>query len=229
MKIREIPKALRPREKALAYGLTCLSDHELLALLIRTGTKRKSAIDVAAEVLLKSNGLGGLPQMSAFDLMGIDGIKEAKSLEICAIMEMSRRIFRYKHKENISLENPKSLVKWLNSEIGFENQEHFIAVFLNHQLKILGHKLLFKGTVDKSLVHPRDLFREAVRFNASCMILVHNHPGKTMRASSADLETTKALVSAAQLLDLHILDHIIVSFGDFISLRQMHPEIFKES
>lgn len=228
MKIKNIPKELRPREKALAYGIETLSDQELLALLIRTGTRQDSALVLATKVLNMTKGLKGLNQIHSNQLMRISGIKEAKSLVIMAIVEISKRIARYERDSSFSIEEPQTLIKWLNQEIGYENQEHFMAVYLNHQLKILSHQILFKGTVDKSLVHPRDLFREAMKVNASRIILVHNHPGKTLHASQADLQTTQSLVEGARILGVEILDHIIVSHGSHCSIRSSHSYLFEE-
>jgi len=228
LKIKDIPKEARPREKALAYGIDSLSDQELLALLIRTGTRQDSALVLSEKVLNLSGGLQGLMQIHPSELMRISGIKEAKSLEIMTIVEISKRISRYERTDVYSIEEPSSIIKWLNTEIGYENQEHFMAIYLNHQLKILGHQILFKGTVDKSMVHPRDLFREAMKLNSSRIILVHNHPGKTLKASRADLETTRALVAASRLLGIEILDHIIVSYGSHTSIRLHHANVFEE-
>lgn len=228
MKIKDLPLEVRPREKALAYGIKTLSDQELLALLIRTGTRKESALSVANNVLRMTKGLKGLNQVHSSELMSISGIKDAKALEIMAIIEISKRISRFEMNQSISIEEPKSLMHWLNKEIGYKNQEHFMAVYLNHQLKILGHQILFKGTVDKSLIHPRDLFREAMKVNASRIILVHNHPGKTLEASQADLHTTKALVEGARILGIEILDHIIVSHGAHTSIRSHHAYLFEE-
>ena len=227
-KIKEMPLLMRPREKAQAYGLTHLSDQELLALLIRTGTKQKSAIQVAQQVLLKTKGIHGLANVSKEDLMTIPGIKEAKSLEIMAVVEIARRMMREENHQNMQISEPEALMSWLNYEIGFKEQEHFMAVYLNHQLEIVHHQILFKGTLDRSLIHPRDVFREAVRHNAAALMLVHNHPGKTLTPSQADIDTTSLLVENAKLLGLTILDHIIVSYGKYCSLRRTHAYLFKE-
>ena len=228
MKIKDLPKEIRPREKALAYGISSLSDQEILALLIRTGTRKESALALANNVLKLTKGLKGLNNVHASQLMTISGIKDAKALEIMAIVEISKRISRFEMDQSISIEEPQSLMKWLNQEIGYKHQEHFMAVYLNHQLKVLGHQILFKGTVDKSLIHPRDLFRESMKLNASRIILVHNHPGKTLEASQADLHTTRALVDGARILGIEILDHIIVSHGAHSSIRSQHAYLFEE-
>lgn len=219
---------MRPREKAKAFGMNALSDQELLALLLRTGTQKISAIQLAQKVLLKAGGIKGLANVTNSALQSISGIKDAKALEIMAVVEIARRMMREEHCHGFQVSEPKLLVNWLNYEIGFEKQEHFMVVYLNHQLEIISHQVLFKGTLDRSLVHPRDVFREAISHNAAALILVHNHPGKTLHPSQADIETTALLVENAKLLGLSILDHMIVSFGEYCSLRATHQYLFEE-
>ena len=227
-KIKEMPLLMRPREKAKTFGITSLSDQELLALLIRTGTRKLSAIQVAQEVLLKTNGIQGLASVKKSELKKVSGIKDAKALEILAVVEIARRMMRDQNYQPKQIADPQALMQWLNYEIGFKEQEHFMVVYLNHQLEIVHHQILFKGTLDRSLIHPRDVFREAVLHNAAALMLVHNHPGKSLTPSQADIETTALLIKNAQLLGLTILDHVIVSYGKYCSIRSTHSYLFKE-
>ena len=128
--------------------------------------------------------------------------------------------------DEIFVNEPKNLISWLNYEIGFEIQEHFLVVYMNNQNRILGHEVLFKGTIDRSVVHPRDIFREAVSLSSTRIILVHNHPGQTMQASSADIEVTEIIVQGGKLVGVEVLDHLIVSHGEYISLRSLYPALF---
>lgn len=228
MRIKDIPANLRPREKAMSYGIESLDDRELLALFIRTGTKQKSAIDLADQVLFQIRGLSYLPNVKMADIMSISGIKKAKALELVGIFEICKRMMKPSQDLALAVYENETLMQWLNTEIGYQNQEHFLVVYLSNQNHILHYRILFKGTVDSSLVHPRDIFREAVAYNATRVLLVHNHPGKTLVPSVSDIHTTKILYDAGTMLGIQVVDHVIVSFGDYISLRESHSYIFEE-
>lgn len=228
MKIQDMPEHLRPREKAWIQGIESLSDRELLALFIRSGTAHRSALDLADEVLHKIQGLTALMETRLIDIISIKGIKKAKALELLAVVEMARRMMIPQKHDIISVQEPQHIMNWLNIEIGYAMQEKFMVIFLNTQNHILKHDVLFKGTVNRSVVHPRDVFREAVLLNATRLILVHNHPGKTMFASEADLDVTEAMVRAGEVVGIEVLDHLIVSHGSFFSIRKNHAYLFEE-
>ncbi|NLL75302.1 MAG: DNA repair protein RadC, partial [Erysipelothrix sp.] len=227
MKIKEMEEETRPREKAALHGVESLSDRELLALFIRFGTRKKSALEIADEVLHLSGGMSRFMKLNRLQLMMISGIKEAKATELMAIVEMGKRLIRPTKDSDIFVSEPSRLMEWLNFEIGYKEQEHFMVVFLNNQNMIVGHELLFKGTIDRSVVHPRDVFREGVSLNATRVILVHNHPGGTMKASQADLHVTQVMHEAGLLVGIEVLDHLIVSGGNYLSIRMDHPELFE--
>ena len=226
MKIKEIPLELRPREKAEREGVKALSDRELLALYIRQGVRGSSALDVADEILKKTINMGGMNSLELADLVSIRGISNVKALEILGLVEVANRIIKPQPRELIQIEEPNSLVSWLNLEIGFKRQEFFMAVYLDKQNRMLSHNILFMGTLDKSVVHPREIFKEAVKQSAAHIILVHNHPSGTLKPSEADIYTTTSLVEAGGLMGVNILDHLIVTEGKYISLRRWDPEMF---
>ena len=155
-----------------------LSDHELLALFIRTGTQQKNAIELSQDLNLTLGGLKGLSKARLEDLTAISGIKEAKALNLLAVTELACRLLREQVFSEKSLNHPQSILDWLNFEIGFSPQEEFLVIFLNHRLHPIYYKVLFKELLNQSLVHPRDVFREASYHNAAALVLVHNHPGK---------------------------------------------------
>lgn len=226
MKIQDLPQNLRPREKAHLHGVESLSDRELLALFIRSGTAKNSALAIADDILHRSNGLRNFLSLNQMDFMSIDGIKSVKAIELLAIGEMSRRIVKPSVDQRVQIGNPSSLTAWLNLEIGYKEQEHFLVVYLNNQNKIITYKTLFKGTIDRSVVHPRDVFREAVQINATRIIMVHNHPGGTLQASPADIHVTQVMVDSGQIVGIDVIDHLIVSKGKYASLRETHPHLF---
>ena len=144
-----------------------------------------------------------------------------------AIRELAVRVARPEAGAEIRLDRPSAIVDWLQLEIGGSGQEHFMALYLDKQNRLIDYKILFTGTLDRTLVHPRDIFREAVKTNASRIILAHNHPSGSTKPSQADIDTTRVLIEGSELLGIHILDHLIVaSGGGFISLREREPSLF---
>lgn len=226
MKISEIPKELRPREKAMQTGVSSLSDRELLALFIRFGTKKKSALDVADLVIKQAGSLSGLNRVRFEKLIEIEGIRDTKAIELLALVEISSRIVQPRQGDYIQIEEPTNLVNWLNLQIGYEKQEYFVAIYLDKQNRLVAHSELFKGTLDRSVVHPREIFKDAVRYSASRIILVHNHPSGSLSPSESDVLTTELLVDAGNMLGVHVLDHLIVSEGGYVSLRMHSPHLF---
>lgn len=221
MKVKELNEQERPREKALDQGVQSLSNRELIAILIRSGTKQWSALEVADKILNASNGLGALSVMPLEQLMQIDGIKSAKGLSLLAAFELGRRIAFDKIRQGISIEKPQDLVEWLNMQIGFKQQEHFIVLFLNQKNQILCYRTLFKGTLTNASVHPREIFQEAMRVGCARIICVHNHPSGDASPSDADIAITQSIVESGHLVSIPLMDHIIVSKNTYKSFRQM--------
>lgn len=222
MKIKELPTELRPREKALMIGVDKLSDHELLMLVLRHGNSQMSVHQIAHNVLIKTNNLQKLSQMTLEELMTIDGIKLAKALEIKAILELSKRVGRAEVQNLNVMENSNSVIEWLQHEIGHENQECFLVIYLNVANRIIHHEIIFKGTLDRSLVHPREIFNKAIKHSASSIIAVHNHPAGTLVPSDMDYVVTNSLVDAGKLLGILLVDHLIITKSGYHSiLHQM--------
>lgn len=219
-KMADIPPHCRPREKARLSGIESLSDVEVLALILRSGTRSDSVLSLAHRLLTLSKGLVNLPRLSLFQLMTIPGIKEAKAAELQAVFELTRRVLRSDLPNTNIVERPDVLVDWLKSEIGNKNQEHFLVVYLNTQNQILACKTLFIGTLDRSIIHPREIFKEAVENSASRLIAVHNHPGGSLKASDQDLEVTQMLMEAGAMMGIPLLDHLIITNQGYCSLRQ---------
>ncbi len=198
-----------------------------MALFIRSGTSKASALDIADEVLRISNGLRNFLKLSRGDFIKISGIKEVKALELEAIGEMSRRIAKPSFDQAINIHDGGDLMVWLNLEIGYKEQEHFLVIFMNNQNKILSYQVLFKGTVDSSTVSPRDVFRTALELSSTRIILVHNHPGGTLLASQGDIQVTRSMVLAGHYIGIRVIDHVIVAQGQFISLMDQHAHLFE--
>lgn len=221
MKLKDINAEDRPREKLQKFGVKALSNRELIALLLRSGTREHSALDLADQVLHLSKGLSGLAQCEIQDFMKIDGIKLAKASELCAIGECARRM-AYEASQGFSVvDQPQRIVRWLQSEIGHCMQEHFLVVFLNTKNHILGYRPLYVGGLDRSIVHPREVFKQAVAHSAARIIVVHNHPSGDVTPSANDFIVTQVLEEAGQTMGIPLLDHLIVSKQAYLSLKEV--------
>lgn len=217
LKIADLPVSEKPREKALLLGIRSLSSRELLAILLRTGYKGYSALDVADDILKQANGLSGFARMNQAELLKIRGIGVSKALELQACLEISRRIALENIKDTDVLQHPENVVKWLQNEIGTSDQENFLAIYLNNRNCVISHRLLFTGTINMSLVFPREIFREAIINKANKVIVVHNHPSRDLTPSHYDIELTNKLIEASKLMNIELADHIIVSDQDWFS------------
>lgn len=219
MKVREMSPDERPREKAMRDGLASLSNRELIALLLQSGTRSKSVLELADEVLSMCGSLSALMYMDPNDLMEISGIKEVRAIQLFAGIELCRRIDR-SALDKSAVTSPDDLVRWLRLRYGYEQQEHFIVVYLSQQNVILHHQVLFIGTLNASMVHPREIFKEAMRHSASSIICAHNHPGGNVEPSLADQQVTRQIVACGKLVGIPLLDHIIVGPDAWYSFRQ---------
>ena len=216
--MKQIPKSERPREKALMHGIESLSNRELLALLIRSGTANHSAFDIADDLL--SNGLGAFSRLSFSELCKIEGISKVKALEILAWNQLSHRISceAMQHKDVVS--DPEALIQWCKMKLGVLQQEHFLVVFLDSHNAVQGYKVLFTGTLNSSLVHPREVFKEALNVSCSKILVVHNHPSGNLEPSAADLMVTENLVNSGKMMKIPVIDHLIVSGSDYFSFYE---------
>lgn len=211
----------RPREKVKEFGIKSLSHRELLALVLRSGLKGKSALELADDLLKQASGIQGLSGLEYEDLIKINGIKDAKASEICAITELSRRMAFYQSSNVDIVDQPQRLVQWLKKEMGSLKQEHFLVVFLNTKNHIIGYRPLFIGGLDRSIVHPREVFKHAVNHSAARIVVVHNHPSGDVTPSENDWNVTQVLEEAGQTMGIPLLDHIIISERGYTSLREV--------
>lgn len=219
MKIKELDKEQRPREKALRCGIQALSDRELLALILQSGNKNHTVYQIAEDILKVSHSLSTLFDLHASQLMEIQGIREGKALQILASVELCKRALRaqsYKKK----IETAEDVVTWFEMEYGYQKQEHFIVLYLDSKGYVLSHRVLFIGTLTESCVHPRDIFKEAYLESASGFLCVHNHPSGDPSPSKADMECTKQISSIARLMGIHFTDHIIVGRNTWFSFSK---------
>jgi DNA repair protein RadC len=220
LKVKELPSEERPREKALAFGIDSLSNRELLAIILKTGCKNISVLEIADEILRVSGGISNLGKIELNELIRIKGIKEVKAIELIASLEFAKRVSYGDSKNKDVISNPESLIKWLQYEIGSRDQEYFMAVFLNVKNEVINYEIISKGTADSSLVHPRDVFKQAIKNNTNKIIIAHNHPSNNCNPSKADLVTTTRLVDSGNLLGINIIDHIIIGSSNYYSFKE---------
>ncbi len=216
MKIKDLPKIERPREKLEKYGPEKLSNSELLAILLRTGGKGINVVELASKILKKFSG-SGLAKTTVKDLKNTFGLGMAKSCEIVACFELGRRLLQNK-KSRIYL-TPKDVWEELK-DIRDNKKEHFVIFFLDARNQEIKREIISIGSLNANLVHPREVFEPAVRYLAAQIILAHNHPSGDPNPSEHDIEITKRLVDAGNILGIDIVDHIIVTKNAFLSFKQ---------
>lgn len=218
VKIKDIPASDRPVERLIQKGKESLSNEELLAILLRTGTKGKSSKDLAIRILKEAKEIHHLNKVNLEELMKIDGIGESKAALILASIELGKRVYQTVDSlNNKKGNNPSLIFEYYKDLLKDKTQEHFYAVYLDQAKKIMKDKLLFIGTINYSLVHPRDIFKEAYILSASSIILVHNHPTGNVMPSSNDIDTTLNLRKIGDLLGVKIIDHIIIGNHNYYS------------
>ncbi len=206
------PKSEMPRERLLRHGASALGIRELLAIILRTGTKGHSVLALADDLLAAFEGnLETLSQASISELSQVSGIGQTKAIEICAAFALSRHLAYLKATRLPCFKSPDDIVPYMRTKLLGCKQEQFHSLLLDRHLNLMKDELVSIGLVDKSLVHSREVFRQAIRAAATSIILCHNHPSGNVIPSKQDIETTKALYEAGELLGIPIIDHIIVS------------------
>ena len=220
--VRDLPVDERPRERLLAEGAASLSNTELLAVLLRTGVKNDSALRVAEKVLAlyKERGLAAITQMSAKELSSIKGVGMAKAATILAAVELGRRLALKAAEARTVVHGPADAASYVMPRFRFERREHFAVLLLNAKNHILALKTISVGTLTSSVVHPREVFQAAIEQAAASVILVHNHPSGDPAPSGEDLAVTRRMVEAGEIMDIPVLDHVIVGYDKFISLKE---------
>ena len=217
--IKQLPPELRPRERLLQAGPAALSDGELLGLLFGIGSREKTAVELAGEVISEAGGLHGLYHVNAHELMEVNGIGEAKACILLAAVELGRRIGQVRNPERPVISSPADVDRLLRGRIANLDRENFVAVLLNAKNEVIGAPLISVGTLSASLVHPREVFKPAIRASAASVVLVHNHPSGKVEPSPEDREATMRLEESAGILGIEVLDHVIMGDG-YYSMKE---------
>ncbi|MFC4776460.1 DNA repair protein RadC [Paenibacillus sp. GCM10023252] len=218
--LRDVPHEDRPRERMMEYGAEALSHAELLAILLRTGTQQQSAVHVAGNILKQCGSLRNLMDMSMDELTAIKGIGTAKALQLRAGIELGRRMVRSQLGDVVTVRKPGDAADFIMEELRYLKKEHFVCLFLNTKNHIVARETLSVGTLNASLVHPREVFRAAIKNSSASIICAHNHPSGDPTPSPEDIALTRRLVEAGELVGIEVLDHLIIGDGRFISLKE---------
>jgi DNA repair protein RadC len=218
--LRDVPHDERPRERMQQFGAQALSNAELLAILLRTGTFAESAVRLAQKILIEAGSLRNLVDMSKDQLMMIKGIGPAKALQIQASIELGRRLARTSMADTITIRSPQDVSTYLMEDLRYLQKEHFVCLFLNTKNHVIGQETLSMGSLNASIVHPREVFRAAIKRSSASIICVHNHPSGDPTPSPEDIQMTARLVEAGQIIGIEVLDHIILGDQNFVSLKE---------
>ncbi|GLC88426.1 UPF0758 protein [Lysinibacillus piscis] len=220
MMIRDVHVEDRPRERLLRQGATSLSNQELLAILLRTGTKEESVLVLANRVLSVFERLHHLKHATVEEMVAIKGIGEVKAVQLLAAIELGRRLAQKQSDEKYTIRSPQDAAAYLMPDMSSLNQEHFVVLFLNVKNQIIHKKTIFIGSLNASIVHPREIYHEAVKRSAASILCAHNHPSGNCTPSTEDIDVTKRIVEAGYIMGIELVDHLIIGDHQFISLKE---------
>jgi len=212
--------SLLPRERLAKEGVEALSNQELLAILLRTGTRKASVFEIAQKVLSNLSSLTDLKKMTLQELQSLSGIGRVKAIELQAMIELGHRIHKHETLEMESILSSQKLAKKMQQELGHKKQEHLVALYLNTQNQIIHQQTIFIGSATRSIAEPREILHYAIKHMATSLILVHNHPSGAVAPSRNDDHVTKLVKEACDLMGIVLLDHLIVSHSSYFSYRE---------
>ncbi len=225
--IRDLPTNEKPRERLVALGADALKNSELIAILLRTGLKGISAIQVAEQLLQKFSCLDNLSRATIPELRQTKGVGRDKAIALKSAFTLAKRMAMEMHQDLPVLDTPERIADLLREENRAYEVEHFQVVLLNTRRKLIRIEKISQGTLDTILVHPREVFKLAISANAAAVVLAHNHPSGDPSPSEADIKVTRDLIRAGQLLKIEVLDHVIIGRAtlerpkDYVSLREL--------
>lgn len=223
--IKELPEYERPRERFKKYGVKSLSNEELLSILMRTGTKEKSVKELSLDILRQVN-FNDLVNINYNSLKNIKGVGEVKAITILSAIELGRRAYS---KENLStqIKSADDAYYLIKDDLEYELQEKFMTIFLDNRHNVLNKQIMFIGTVNNSMVHLRDVFREAVKLNCTSIIIAHNHPGGSISPSYEDIYLTNQFIRIGRIMNINVIDHLIIGKNNYYSLKEKNGDLFE--
>lgn len=218
--IHDMPNEERPRERLERHGAEALSTPEVLAILLRTGSKGENVLALATRLLIEFGGLGGLVRASFSQLASVRGIGKAKAAQLKAGLEVGRRLQIAAPEERVQISSPADAANLLMVEMGYLEQEHLRLLLLDTKNRVLASPTVYKGNVNTSVIRIAEIFREAIRHNSTALIIAHNHPSGDPSPSPEDVRITRQLVEAGSLLGIDVLDHLVIGQGRYVSLKE---------
>lgn len=220
-RVKDIIESERPRERLLSAGVEKLSNEEVIAIILKTGTKDKSVIDLSRELINIYGGFSNLENISVEKLKQIKGIGEVKAIELVTALEFGKRIFLEKDTHTKKrLSNAKSIWQAMKYLFYNKKQEYFYALYFDNKQQLISYKLLFMGTINRSVVHPREVFKEAYLVSASSIVCMHNHPSGDISTSAEDIKFTKSIYEIGLIQGIPVVDHVIVSNDSYYSFYE---------
>lgn len=220
LKIMDLPENERPQERLIRYGAEVLSNSELLAIILRTGTKKQNVINLSSFLLKERGGLNGLINSTYEELKEIDGIGIVKAAEIMALAEISKRFRSFKSGEDYRISSPKDAADYVMDEMKYLQKEHLRVIMLNTKNMVICSKDVSMGSLNSSIVHPREIYTEAIKRCSASIIICHNHPSGDPTPSLEDINITKRLAECGKIIGIELIDHIVIGDGTYISLKE---------
>ena len=217
-RIKDIPIMERPRERLIKYGVKNLSNEELISIILKTGSKKENVKILSNNILKTINGIDELKYKTISSLKEIDGIGEVKAVTLLASIELGKRVYEDKIVKKVLLNTSKSVYEFLKNDLKNQKQEFFFAIYLDNKLFLIEKKLLFIGTVNRSVVHPREIFKYAYLLSASSIICVHNHPSGDTLPSKEDILFTNNIKKIGEIQGINVIDHIIIGNNNYYSI-----------
>lgn len=221
--MKHLPPQMQPYEKCIAYGPEFLTDAELIACIIRSGTKEYTSVALAQYLLnLRKDkaGLDGLYRLSFEELIQVPGIGRVKALQIQCVFELAKRMSKLEAKKILSFSEPKSIADYYMEDLRHQEQEQLLLLLLDVKNHLLGEKIVFTGSINASIISPREIYLEALKFHAAGIILLHNHPSGDPTPSESDQKATRKIQEAGRLLDIPLLDHIVIGDKKYVSFHE---------
>lgn len=217
MKVKDLPVSSQPRERMLKFGVENLSDVDLLSIILRTGTKDANVKEVASSLLSQIGSINNLTNIGIRELSKINGIGSIKAITLISAIELGKRVVNKEIRISMVLANGAVVHEVFKSLFLNETQEKVLAIYLDTKKRLISYKFIFIGTLDKSIIHPREIFNEAIKVSASSLILMHNHPSNEINPSKEDIITTNKIKECGDIIGIPLLDHLITNGKDYYS------------
>ncbi len=226
--VKELPERIRPRERLISQGASSVSDTELLAIILSTGKKGQTSLDLSQRLIKKFESLLELGRADYQELVALKGVGRAKACQILAAFELSRRVGLLANERKAQITSPDEAARILMPTLSYLSQEHFCALILDTKRRLIKLSKIAIGALNTAIVYPREVFRPALKANASAIIVAHNHPSGDAQPSEEDIRLTGRLFEAGKILGVDLLDHIVIGANCYSSLRQICSQVFEE-